>query len=64
MSITNYILIIIGVIVALIGGLSIFFPGLTKIINSPGNERIKSIIALITGSILLTLGLIIELPTN
>ena len=64
MSITNYILLVVGGLVALIGVLSIFFPGITKIINAPGNERIKSIIAIIVGLILVIIGLIIELPTK
>jgi hypothetical protein len=64
MSITNLIFIIVGVIVTFIGILSIFFPGITKIINAPGNERIKSIIAIIIGLILLIIGLIIDNPTN
>jgi hypothetical protein len=64
MSLTNYILIIVGGLVALIGILSIFFPGLTRIINAPGNERIKSIIAIIIGLIILIIGLIIDIPTN
>ena len=64
MTITNYILIIVGGFVTLIGVLSIIFPGLTKIINAPGNERIKSIVAIIIGLIFLIMGLIIDLPTN
>lgn len=64
MSITNYILIIVGGIVTLIGVLSIFFPGLTRIINAPGGERIKSIIAIFIGLIILIIGLIFHLPAN
>jgi hypothetical protein len=64
MSITNYIFIIVGGIVALIGVLSLIFPGLTKIMSSPGSERIKSIIAVVIGLIFLIIGLIIDLPTN
>jgi len=64
MTITNYILIIIGGLVALVGILSIFFPGLTRIINTPGGERIKSIIAIVIGLILLLIGIVIELPAN
>ena len=64
MTITNYILIIVGGLVALVGILSIFFPGLTRIINAPGGERIKSIIAIIIGLIIFLIGIVIELPAN
>jgi hypothetical protein len=64
MSITNYILTIIGGIVTLIGILSIFYPGLTKIINVPGGERMKSIIAIISGLVIVTIGLVFEIPVN
>lgn len=64
MTITNYILIIVGGLVALVGIFSIFFPGLTRMINAPGGERIKSIIAIIIGLILLLIGIIIDLPAN
>ena len=62
MTITNYIIIIVGAIVTLIGVLSIFFPGLTKIINAPGNERLKSIIATIVGIILILIGFLVNIP--
>jgi hypothetical protein len=64
MSITNHIFIIVGGFVAILGALSIVFPVITKIINAPGNERVKSIAAIIIGFIFLIIGLIIELPTN
>ena len=64
MSITNYIFIIIGGFIAIFGILSILFPGLTKIINAPGNERVKSIAAIIIGLIFLIIGLIIDFPIN
>jgi len=53
----NYITIALGVIITLIGILSFIFPGLTRIINAPGNERIKSIIATIIGIIIIIVGL-------
>jgi len=64
MTIINYIVIIVGGFFTLIGILSIIFPGLTKIINAPGNERVKSLIAIIIGLIFLIIGLITKLPTN
>ncbi len=58
MATVNYILIIVGAVVTLIGILSIFLPILTKIINLPSNERLKSIIATIIGIIIVTAGLL------
>jgi len=64
MSVTNYVFIFTGGLVALIGGLSLIFPGLTKIISLPGNKTIQSLIALIIGLIFLIIGLLVELPIN
>ena len=64
MTITNYILIILGVAVGIIGLLSIFFPNLTRIINAPGGQRLKSAVAIITGVIIFFIGLLVEIPTN
>lgn len=63
MTITNYILITLGVVVAILGVLSIFFPSLTRFINSPGGQRLKSSIAIITGIIIFFIGLLVEIPT-
>lgn len=64
MTITNYMLLLVGIGVSLIGLLSIFFPNLTRIINAPGGPRLKSIIAIIIGFIVIIIGFVIELPTN
>jgi len=64
MTIVNNIIIIVGAIVTLIGVLSIFFPALTKIINAPGGERLKSIIATVIGIILIIIGFFINFPTK
>jgi hypothetical protein len=64
MAAVNYILILLGVIVTLIGVISIFFPGLTKIINAPGGPRVKSIIAIIVGIIIFFIGLLVNIPIN
>lgn len=57
MESVNYIIIVLGIIVTLIGVLSFIFPGLTRLINAPGNERIKSIIATAIGIIIIIVGL-------
>jgi len=62
MGIANTIVIIVGASVALIGIGTFFYPNLAKIINAPGGPRIKAIIALITGIILLIVGLIYQIP--
>ncbi len=64
MAAVNYILILLGVIVTLIGVISIFFPGLTRIINAPGGPRVKSIIAIIVGIVIFFIGLLVNIPTN
>ena len=64
MSITNYVFIITGAFVTIIGLLALVIPGLNKIISSPGNKTIQSIVAIIIGLIFLIIGLFIDLPTN
>jgi len=64
MTVANYIFIILGVIIALMGALSIIFPGLTRIINAPGDHRLKSIIAIIVGLIILIIGITVELSST
>jgi putative Mn2+ efflux pump MntP len=64
MEVVNLVLVIIGSLVALIGIISFFVPALTRIINAPGGPRLKAIISLITGIILVLIGLIVEIPTG
>jgi hypothetical protein len=64
MEVVNLVLVIVGSLVALIGIISFFVPALTRIINAPGGPRLKSIVALITGIILILIGLIVEIPTG
>jgi len=63
MEITNTILIIVGVIVALFGVGAFLNPNLARWINAPGTPIIKAIVALVIGIILVIVGLIIEIPT-
>jgi len=58
MTTINYIIIVIGIIISLIGILSLFFPGLTRIISLPGNEKFKSIITMIIGVIVIVVGIL------
>ena len=62
MGLANTILIIIGIIVIIIGLATFINPNFSRLINAPGGPRLKAIIALIAGAILLLVGLIIQLP--
>jgi hypothetical protein len=61
MGVANTILIVTGSIVILIGILTIFIPNLARIINAPGGPRLKAIIAIILGLILIIVGFAIKL---
>jgi hypothetical protein len=62
METVNIIMIVVGVIVALIGVVAFFNPSFARIINAPGGPRLKAIIALIAGIIILIVGLIVQIP--
>ena len=62
MEITNIILIVVGAIVTLIGIATFFNPNFARIINAPGGPRIKAIVALIAGIILIMVGLVAQFP--
>ena len=64
MGITNTVLLIVGVIVVLFGIGAFFNPNLARWINAPGSRKIKAIIALITGIILIVVSFIINFPGN
>ena len=61
---TNTVLIIVGVIVTAIGALGFFNPNFTRLINAPGGPRLKAVIAIITGLIILAVGLLIKIPAK
>ena len=54
----NIVLIIVGAIVTLIGIFAFINPNFARIINVPGGQKLKSIVALIIGIILIIVGLI------
>ena len=63
MGITNTILLlIVGAIIALIGLAAFFNPNIARIINAPSGPRLKAIIAMIIGVIIIVAGLVIQLP--
>ena len=52
------IVIGLGILVLILGIATLFFPSLARIINFPGNERIKAIAVIIVGIILIVCGFI------
>lgn len=58
METTNIILQIVGVIVVLFGIGALLNPNISRWINAPGSPKIKSIIAMIVGIILIIIGFI------
>ncbi|UCE38769.1 MAG: hypothetical protein JSW00_05940 [Thermoplasmata archaeon] len=61
MSITYTILIIAGVFVTLIGLAAFLNPNIARWINAPGGPRLKAIIAMIIGIIIIIAGLVLQL---
>ena len=62
MEIVNLITLIIGVIVTLIGVAAFFNPNFARIINAPGSPRLKAIIAMVVGVIIVMISLIVQFP--
>jgi uncharacterized membrane protein len=62
MGITNTILFIVGVIVIIIGISAFIYPNFARLINAPGGPRLKAIIALIVGIVILLIGMLYQLP--
>ncbi len=58
METINLVLTIIGSIITLIGIIAFFVPNFAKLINVPGGPKIKGIVAIIIGIIILIYGLI------
>ena len=64
METVNLIMIIVGAIVVLFGVGAILNPNIARWINAPGGPRLKASVALITGIIIIIVGLIVEFPTR
>ena len=58
----NFILLFAGMMATLIGVNSLIAPNIARIIRAPGDARVKSIIAIIAGLILVAVSLLIEIP--
>ena len=59
METINIVLIIVGAVVSLIGVAAFLNPNFSKLINVPGGPKLKAIVAIIIGLIILITGLII-----
>jgi hypothetical protein len=57
----NIVLIIVGALLTLLGALTIFIPNLSRIINVPGGPKLKAIVLIIIGLILIVVGISIQL---
>jgi len=62
MDFANTILIFAGAIVILFGAAAFFNPSITRWINAPGGPRLKAIIAIVVGAILVIVSLIVNIP--
>lgn len=62
MEIANLITLIIGLIVILIGLAAFFNPNFARIINAPGSPRLKAVIAMVVGVIIIIISLIVQFP--
>ncbi len=63
MELANTIVIIVGAIVVLIGLVAFLNPNFARIINAPGGPRMKAIVALIAGVILIIVSLTVQFPS-
>ena len=62
MEIANTILLIVGIIVLIFGIGAFFNPNFARWINAPGSPKLKAIIAIIVGAILVVISLVVNLP--
>lgn len=58
METINIAIIIVGIIISLIGIATFLNPNFAKLINVPGGPRLKAMVALVVGLIILIYGLI------
>ena len=62
MGSTNTIMVIVGIIVIIIATAAFINPTFARLINAPGSPRLKAIIALIVGIIILLIGMLYQIP--
>lgn len=61
MTLTNTILIVVGIVVIIIGLAAFINPNFSRLINAPGSPRLKGTIAFVVGAIILVIGLFFQL---
>ena len=64
MEAVNLVMTIVGAIVILFGIGAFINPNVARWINAPGGPRLKAVIALITGVIIILVSLTVEIPTG
>ena len=64
MNLLNTIFLIVGIGVTILGAASFFIPALTRFINAPGNPKIKSIISIIIGIIIIIISFVYKIPVE
>jgi hypothetical protein len=64
MEIVNIFFVIVGIIAILFGIGAILNPNVARWIRSPGGPRLKAVISIISGIILIIVALIVEFPTR
>jgi dipeptide/tripeptide permease len=57
----NTVMIIVGALLILLGALTIFIPNLSRIINVPGGPKLKAIVSIVIGLILIVVGISVQL---
>ena len=62
MNFANTILLICGIIVLFFGVVAFINPNMARWINAPGGPRLKAIISMIVGIILIIISLVIDIP--
>ena len=56
---TNLIAVLIGSIIGIVGIGSLLYPPLTRLINFPGNERLKALATIIIGGLIIIFGFLL-----
>ena len=60
MDITNIILFIVGAVVILFGIGAFLNPNISRLINAPGDPKLKGSIAMIVGIIIIIIGFLVR----
>jgi uncharacterized membrane protein HdeD (DUF308 family) len=50
------LIVLVGIVLVIVGIVALFIPAIARVINIPGNEKIKSIGVIVVGIVMLLLG--------